>query len=227
MAGKIFKYDCYDLRKFKTTDIDTVLDIGAGIGTVSLMSRVLFPFAKIIAIEPFKETFDVLEQHVKMWGIEHHNIALGPGSDMCSVRGRFKGLHRFVSEDEKKWWKKNSYIVLSKTLPQMFDMFNIDTSKNYIIKMDCEGGERFWLKCNDTLNIVRSSIMTVIELHIGFGGTKKDWVEFFNSMLDTHDFMIGQWEEDNIGKRTRYYYKLSNPEDVPDNKKSQIELMRR
>jgi len=51
MAGKIHYYDTYDLRKFLKISpycIDGLIDIGANVGSVSIMGRLLFPAARII-----------------------------------------------------------------------------------------------------------------------------------------------------------------------------------
>ena len=121
MAGKILRYDCYDLRKFKVGDIHTFLDIGANIGTTSLMAQILNPTARVIALEPVKETFEVLRrnlEHVSHPKIECYNIALGDGKPMCFHRRKYNGMHRFYSEKEKElgWWDQHGeYLMDSKT----------------------------------------------------------------------------------------------------------------
>ena len=73
MAGKIWRYDCYDIRKFDPGDIDTFLDIGANCGRTSLQAKVLNPTARVISIEPCINTFEILQANMLQWlktGIE-------------------------------------------------------------------------------------------------------------------------------------------------------------
>jgi len=74
----------------------------------------------------------------------------------------------------------------------MFDDFKIDTSKPYIIKIDCEGGERFILQEGQkALEIIQGSVQTMMELHLDVGGTAADWNVFFKDVQKTHNVTWG------------------------------------
>jgi len=201
MAGKIWRYDCYDLRKFKPGDIDVFIDIGANVGSTSLQAKVLNPTARIISFEPDKEIFKWLK-NIEIWGLECHNIALGNGSPMCChIRGG-SGEHRFYSDDEKDWWPEDSYTIESKTTKQIFEDYDVSLDKNYIIKIDCEGGERFWLQNQEeAIKYVSNSVQTMMELHMGIGGKMEQWNEFFKQLRDTHELRLGGWKYKNTPKR--------------------------
>jgi len=196
MAGRIFYFDTYDLKKFLKISpycIDGVLDIGANIGTVSIMSRVLLSSSRILAFEPCIENFDTLERNLRHWGVECYNLALGDGNPMCFLKGSHSGIHRFVRQDEEQWIPKEpEYWTDSMTLKQMIDTYKFD-AENYIIKVDTEGGERHLLN-DESINIVRGSVQFMAELHGGWGGSVQEWNDWFDELKDTHELRVGTWK---------------------------------
>ncbi len=231
MAGKIWKYDCYDLRKFKPMDINCFIDIGANIGSTTFMAKILNPVSRIIALEPAKETFKYLQNGLNHWRgskIESYNIALGDGEKMYFHErgGECGGMNKFYSEKEKGWGSEDTYTIDSKTLKQIFVDYNIDVNKSYIIKIDCEGGERFLIHPDfeeESLGYIRNSVQTMIEIHFGLGGTKEQWNFFINKLKDTHELRIGGWRDKKTIYR-RYVYDFYN--EIPyDRGHIQIELV--
>jgi len=213
MAGKIWRYDCYDLRKFDPLDISYFVDIGANVGSTSLQAKVLNPKARVISLEPTKKTFNILNINMEQWkntGVECYNIALGDGTEMCfhDRGGECGGNNRFYSAEEKKWWPGDSYLVESKTLTQIFVDYKINTEEAYIIKVDCEGGERFLIRPEfeeESLKYIRGSVQTMLELHLGLGGLRDEWNSFINKLKDTHELRLGGWKDKNTPNR-RYKY---------------------
>jgi len=197
MAGKIHRYDCYDIRKFGSNYVRGFLDLGANVGTTTLMAKILFPIAKIISIEPCIETYERLKKNVSIWMTKQdrlYNFALGDGTDLCFLRRSHSGMYRFLLDNdiEKKWWPNNfEYSVESKTLAQIFNENKIESP--YIIKIDIEGGERFLLQQTDAIDIIRESVQTMIEIHPIFGGKPKQWDNWFANFSDTHELKIGTW----------------------------------
>ncbi len=213
MAGKVFRYDCYDLRKFKPGDISTFIDIGANIGSVSLMAKVLNPTARVIALEPCEMTFNKLTENMAQWmntGIECYNVALGDGSDLCLAKKHSlhnSGLNKFYAEEEKQWWpSEDREMAPSKSLADIFKDYDISVSEPYIIKIDSEGGERFLLQQQETIDLVRGSVQAVFEIHLGFGGTGEQWREWIQNLSDTHELRIGQWEGEEDDELRKYRY---------------------
>jgi len=195
MAGKLFRYDTYDLRKFNTEYIKTFIDIGGNIGMVSIMARVLFPFARIVSIEPAKDTFELLKSNVKNLAIECYNEALGPGVPLWFYRQRFKGLHKFINDEEiKKWSTVVEYQTISKSLPDIIKSHKIDLSVPFILKVDCEGGEKY-LRNDESIEVMKQAVQICTELHMGFGGTKKDFEEFLGKFKDSHNIYKGCWND--------------------------------
>ena len=118
------------------------------------------------------------------WDVECCNIALGNGEPMC-FEHRNSGGHRLYTEEEKQWWPEDICMVESKTLPQLMDMFGI--KGRYIIKIDCEGGERFLLDDPIAIDIIKGCVQFNLEYHRGFGGKPERWHEWFRNFTDTHD----------------------------------------
>lgn len=201
MAGKIHKYDIYDLRRHKIKDVSTFIDIGANKGTTSIMARILFPYARIIAIEPGRETFKQLKTYLKLaYPIEIYNIALGCGMMKHIKSKKFSGLDKCVLD------KKGD--IEGKTLSQIFDYYKIDVAKPYIIKIDCEGSERFLLSDKNAIDIIKNSLQLVMELHldVSYDNNIDDWNLWLKNFKDTHDLLIGFMDKE----IDNYYYILSD-----------------
>lgn len=195
MAGKIFKYDMYDVRKFSVHDVKLFIDIGASIGTMSIMARILFPFSRVLAFEPQSLSFEVLSNNMRNWAVECHNIALGPGIDMhFDGSSKMRGQRKFYLEKELDGKKQeNSYTIKSKLLSTIIKDYNIDLSVPYIIKIDCEGGERFLREDPKAVSIIKGSLQTMIELHFGLGGPRNVWIEWLSQFEDTHYINQHKW----------------------------------
>ena len=197
MGGKVYKYDGYGLRKFHPMDAELFVDIGAHIGSVSIMARILFPFACIVAFEPCKDNFRWLKE-LERWNVWCVNAALGPGTPMSiSPSGkRHSGEHKFMAQGEK-WWRDDTYTVDSMTLPAMFGMINDARrlGKTYMVKVDCEGGERFLLDDEESFRIMAGSVHFMIEIHPGFGGSAGRWDAMIDRMAETHSIYKTSWAE--------------------------------
>lgn len=212
MAGKIHRYDCYGLRKFDYRKIKLFIDIGANVGTTTIMARMLFPYARVIAIEPCIEAFEKLEKNMRQWkfDVECYNIALGDGKPMAIYKHeRHLGFTRFISQDEKQWYpEKPLYTVPSKTFTQIFLDYSlkIKCNESCIFKIDCEGGERYIINDPHAYDLIKNTIQTVIEIHSPFGGTRKAW-EWLIGKFYTHNVRIGTWEKDkDNNKKIEYKY---------------------
>jgi len=183
MSGKLWRHDGYALRKYGPKTIDYFLDIGGCVGTTSLMFKVIDPYAKIRAIEPCLEDFVKLKRLGDEWGFRAYNFALGDGKPLCFGR-HSQGTHKFYTEEDKQWWPKvPEYFVESKTITEIFKYFHI--RGRYIVKVDCEGGERFILNDEKSIPLIKGAIQFNIELH-RFGGSVEAWAAWFDKFKTTH-----------------------------------------
>lgn len=211
MGGRIWKWDTYDIRKYKAWDIAQVLDIGANVGGFSMMSRILFPIAKIYAIEPCIETYNRLIATAGCWGVKCFNFALGNGEKLYFRGSGVSGFNKFYRSSEISI--KERYSVDSYYLSKICEMLRININKPYIIKIDCEGGERFILEDKNADIYIRNANQISLELHKNVGPREK-WLEYFKSFENTHDLLISTWYRDD----TRRYYKFDSIDKLPENR---------
>ena len=210
MAYRIWLHDSYAIRKYAPKSIDYFLDIGGCVGCTSLMFKAIDPYAKIISIEPCTEDYEKLERLGKEWGFRTYNFALGDGKPLCFGRHR-QGTHKFYTEEDKQWWPEvPEYFVESKTITEIFDLFRIEG--RYIIKVDCEGGERFILNDEKSIPPIIGAIQFNIELH-RFGGSVEAWAEWFNKLKSTHRLYKRTTTKEHDEKGQDIYHEVDAPDE--------------
>lgn len=222
MAFRIWEYDTYALRKYGPKTIDCFLDIGGCIGTTSLLFKSIDPFAKISSIEPCKEDYEKLERLGREWGFKTYNFALGNGKPMCFDR-KHQGTHKFYTVDDKQWWPTDpEFFAESKTFPEIFEFLRI--GGRYIIKVDCEGGERFILNDEKSIPLIRGAIQFNIELH-RFGGPLEAWSEWFDQFKTTHRLYKRNEKNDRDEKGQAIFCEVDHPDN--NNQREYMLLKRR
>jgi len=175
--------DPYLVRDCDKDAFDYVIDIGANTGQFSLFTRLLFPLAAIHSYEPCSITYNLLCENLS--GFERINIvnkALGNGEPFY-----FKpsgGRSQTCTGNMFKPYDTSGYKIDSITLDNIFK--DIDTTKNVLLKIDCEGGEIYIMddKYND---ILQSCKQAVIEIH--FNPISKP-EEKFSNFRDLPDWEV-------------------------------------
>jgi len=123
------QYEC-DLQN----EPEIIIDAGANIGLASIYFAIRFPDAHIVAIEPEKENFRLLQENTKSYkNIRPIQAALWPRETRVDVRDRCLDLWGFQTEENSLG--TIPAITVSKLLRQ-HSIPRVD-----ILKMDIEGAE--------------------------------------------------------------------------------------
>ena len=101
-----------------------------------------------------------------------HCFALGDGNPLHFLGGGHSGLYRFDSTPGS-----HSLEVPSYTLPDIVSNLDVDED-NLIIKMDCEGGERFAMFDEKSLGILYKTMHLAMEIHYDFNITPESFILF-------------------------------------------------
>lgn len=119
-----------------------VLDIGAHIGSFSLMMNKLFPKVKIYSIEPMADNYDLLIENIKINDAENNIIPIKIGVSNYDGIGSFEIFedmdsgHLVTNKDKNKNIKEKVEIVRMKSLFEKLNIEEVD-----VIKIDIEGEE--------------------------------------------------------------------------------------
>jgi FkbM family methyltransferase len=166
LYNEIIYEDSYQIREiFKkcTRNIDTIIDIGSNIGYFTLISSILYPHAKKILVEPNPENVKVLNKNFK--DFSNINIipkALGNGSKVkMNFDERWSGSDSVVYDDNGNIETIGIVDIIPKD------------AGNFILKIDCEGGEKYLLDSNPEL--FKNCIYFVSEFHENENNNIVEW----------------------------------------------------
>jgi FkbM family methyltransferase len=179
-----------NLRKEVPGTFDFGLDIGANIGIFTIYFKTLFPTIKVIALEPDKETFKCLEKNTSFIpGIYRENRAFGDGKKII-LKTRICALDRYCVPSEEG--------ETTMTMKDIFAKYKILPTHRYIIKSDCEGGEKYFVGDNFTENMIRNAKIFFMECHFNSTQTNmfpepwkfyNDWIQGFKKTHTIKYFM--------------------------------------
>lgn len=160
--NEIIVNDVYKISSYSSDYFDYIIDIGANVGMFSIFSRILFPKATIISIEPFFETYLHLKDNTKIFNNLHvKNMAYGENGKFMEYNKNIEVKH---SESIMFQYAKTG--VECTNLKSIFKAFNISKESSYMIKIDCEGGERYLLNdYPEETEIVKRSKQLNVEIH--------------------------------------------------------------
>ncbi len=118
----------------------TVVDIGAGAGDFAISVALRGPKCRIYAFEPFRESFDLMQENLDLNGLTNvvpFPEAVSGSSDelRLSTSNGIEGQHRTARSDTAQ----AGVAVPAVTLAQLFERSAITVCD--FLKIDCEGGE--------------------------------------------------------------------------------------
>ena len=180
---EVIEEDSYGLRKFlldskAPESIKTIVDIGANVGFFSLSARVLFPRARIVAIEPVLDTCEILQKNLRFFNIEAYRGALGNGSVINLQRGKNNStINRFTTDGPQ------GESIQSLPLSQFFAQLRIEPP--YCLKIDCEGGELWLPEDPGSAAVLQGAAHLGIESHFVYKPeARATWVPWFEGHFD-------------------------------------------
>ncbi len=146
------------------TSVQVIVDAGAHIGCASLMFHRTFPSARIIAIEPNRENFQLLSKNVSHYkNITCINAALwSSDGHLCISNDSISSTWGFITSPIDEAAGGNQELVNARSLPSIMHEFGVE--KIDLLKVDIEGAERqiFGEGIGEWLPKVRS---VVVEVH--------------------------------------------------------------
>src|SRR5438045_3905914 len=152
--------DTYRLHGMKEAGFEpqTIVSIGSHIGTFEMLAHSLWPNAKVVSVEPNKESFELLKRNAPFSSA--YNVAIayqkeviltdGQGStgggfittkDELEQRSGYDPSTGRVTENQEKGWYYTiaDERVEAMSLEQLVNAEQLSTID--LLKMDCEGGE--------------------------------------------------------------------------------------
>jgi FkbM family methyltransferase len=166
---QIFVRRCYPLPP----DCATIVDAGANIGLFALFAARERPNARIISLEPFPQTFQLLEQNIRANSLEGRVLALQQAlADSTGMRQMIafgeSPTNRVVLHGMEDL-SKPAQSVQSITLADLLEKHELETLD--LLKMDVEGSE--WEILFSTpasvLRRIGSILLEYHEVHARFG----------------------------------------------------------
>src|SRR6266545_832374 len=133
MVIEIVNDDIYGLRELREP-VRTVVDVGANIGVCSVYAKLLFPNARVVAIEPGETAFRLLSWNVSNLNVELHACAVGAENGRGSLLVGDKLTTSKLSSDHRVG-SQSCRIV---TLASIIEDLNAPVD---VLKLDCEGAE--------------------------------------------------------------------------------------
>jgi FkbM family methyltransferase len=169
----VIKETCLD-RDYENSvvlqDNWTIIDIGAGLGDFTAYAAQRSPNGRVLAYEPFPESFALLQQNValnKLRNVEAQPCAIAekPGSLALNI-----GIGEAVQHSTTQTGA-NTIEVQAITLQQVFDEHELDRCD--FLKMDIEGGEYAILRSVDT-DLLKRVKRIALEYHDNTPAGKHD-----------------------------------------------------
>ncbi len=161
----ITKQDEYGIRNLKTVP-DVVFDIGANVGIFAITASVLFPEARIVALEPHPVNFRVLEQNTRFFPtIICLQYALGSGKVWTS--------RVLADEVETVGFNTEASPMNCPLDGRVLEVPTIDLEtlareypgKDALYKIDIEGAESSFITGSMSDRPLRKALYITMELH--------------------------------------------------------------
>ena len=196
VIDEVITRDMYGMRAYKNwrPTPSLVLDVGAHIGTFSVLAKTLWPDVPVIAFEPNPESYELLVANTAEWPdvtCVHAAVSYGERPDLVyveSIRSTGSGfvIERSKAEEAIKWkdaadhvgYRMSDIPIECVTIEQYV---NADYPDGILMKLDAELAEVILLNGLDPL-IAKKISCIIGEYHCAGG-----WNEFIER-VDVHKY---------------------------------------
>jgi len=171
------------LRSLPLGSVSTVFDVGANVGTFSMMARFLHPAAQIIAIEPHAATFHLLMRNVAGTDIKTLRAAFGNGHQFAYA-GQRRRLSVYVRYMEATDQSDPDTLVPSYPLTEIFRFADHPLLSETFWKLDVEGAELTYpIRDRRSVTTLCTSAGFVLDIH---GSGRRQWRFWRRKLGATH-----------------------------------------
>lgn len=152
-----------ELPYLKLSKDPVILDVGAHIGTFSLLSAIRYPNARVFAFEANNETHTILESNIRINGLQDRVTSF-----QQAMAGKAGNVRLYHNEQEGNWGH-----AITKKLSDSYEevecvtmgqvMKNVDSTVD-LVKFNCEGAE-FEIILNSPPDLLRDIGCAVVLYH--------------------------------------------------------------
>jgi FkbM family methyltransferase len=148
-ANAVFQ-DEYQIRELRKHNVRTVLDVGAHVGSFTVLCHEWWPDAKIVAVEPHPESFELLERntaHIPESQLLRINVAIAASEGQCLLASSVSNsrVGEYVVElwnDLDPRYGDFGVSVPAITTETLWDrLADFGLTEVDLLKLDCEGAE--------------------------------------------------------------------------------------
>lgn len=142
--------DEYQIRELRKHHVRTILDVGAHVGSFTVLCHEWWPDAKIVAVEPHPESFELLQRntaHISESQLLRINAAITSQPGKCLLASSVS--HSRVGEYVVELWNELDprygdfgVLVPAMTTDELWEnLAEIGMTEIDLLKLDCEGAE--------------------------------------------------------------------------------------
>ena len=144
-----FQKDCYGLTSLELPPGGVFFDVGANVGTFSIVAAILFPTARVVAFEPQPSTYANLVANLAANGVAdrvtalNYGLAAGDGTrDALLFDANTGGSSSYRSRQRWAMQQGRHVSIQSRTVAQaLVEAHLAPGSPISYLKLDCEGCE--------------------------------------------------------------------------------------
>lgn len=163
----------------------TIIDIGAGIGDFSIFAAMMVHQGRVLAFEPFPESFHLLQENIQVNSIANITVS----SKAVGAQAGYLYLNAAAANPLQQYARSttNNPLDIQVDSVSLGDIFeNHQLSFCHLLKLDCEGGE-YEILFSLAPEIIRQIGAVTMEYHDGITEyNHKDLVDFFRK----HGFAV-------------------------------------